>query len=99
MGKNSELSKEHRCNYQIYADLFSNNIPATYYIGKDNLINWRVQNGKPRGCFAISATSRFLQSSKLKDLKDRTFDYSWLDDEQPIANIGGSIFIYDLNTQ
>ena len=97
--KNSELSKEHRCNYQIYADLFSNNIPATYYIGKDNLINWRVQNGKPRGCFAISATSRFLQSSKLKDLKDRTFDYSWLDDEQPIANIGGSIFIYDLNTQ
>ncbi len=92
--KTSELSKEHKCQYQTYVDVFPGSMPAAYYIGRDRMIEWHVQNGKPTGCFAISAT--FYQNSKLKKEANGGMDYAWLDSETPITNIGGSILIYDL---
>ncbi len=95
--KTSDMSKEHKCQYQTYVDVFPGSMPAAYYIGRDRMIEWHVQNGKPTGCFAISAT--FYQNSKMKKEANGGMDYAWLDSEKPITNIGGSILIYDLKKQ
>lgn len=92
--KNDQVSKDHHCSYQIYTDVFPGSMPARYYIGSDRMVEWHVQNGKPTGCFAISAT--FYQNSKGKKDANNGMDYTWLDSYKPIANIGGSILIYDL---
>lgn len=78
---------------QIYVDVFPGGFPAQYYLG-DKAIEWHVQNGRPTGYFAVSAT--FYQNSRLKKDANGGMDYSWLDEMKPIANIGGSILIYDL---
>jgi hypothetical protein len=78
---------------KIYVDVFPGSMPAKYYLG-DRMIEWHVQNGKPHGYFALSAT--FYQNSRLKKNVNGGMDYSWLDDIEPVANIGGSILIYDL---
>ncbi len=93
--KESDKSKEHKCQFQTYVDVFPGSMPAAYYIGRDRMIEWHVQNGRPTGCFAISAT--FYQNSKMKKGANGGMDYAWLDGETPIDNIGGSILIYDLN--
>ena len=95
--KDSQVSKDHKCNYQTYVDVFPGAFEANYYIGSDRMIEWHVQNGKPNGCFAISAT--FLQNSRLKKSANGGMDYSWLDSYKPIDNINGSILIYDLKQQ
>lgn len=78
---------------KIYIDVFPGSMPASYYLG-DKMVEWHVQNGRPKGIFAVSAT--FYQNSRLKKDKNDGMDYSWLDDKKPIENIGGSILIYDL---
>lgn len=78
---------------KIYVDVFPGSMPASYYLG-DNMIEWHVQNGRPEGIFAVSAT--FYQNSRLKKDRNDGMDYSWLDDKKPIKNLGGSILIYDL---
>ncbi len=92
--KNSDESKQHKCQYQTYVDVFPGSMPAAYYIGRNRMIEWHVQNGQPKGCFAVSAT--FYQNSKMKKDANGGMDYAWLDKETPIENIGGSILIYDL---
>ncbi|MEI7690378.1 MAG: glycosyltransferase family 39 protein [bacterium] len=79
---------------KIYVDVFPGAFPAKYYLG-DKAIEWHVQNGKPQGYFALSAT--FFQNSRLKKTANNGMDYSWLDSVKPVANIGGSILIYKLN--
>lgn len=76
----------------IYVDAFPGGFPVSFYLG-DKAIEWHVQNGRPTGYFAVSAT--FYQNSKLKKAQNGV-DYSWLDNLTPIENIGGSILIYDL---
>jgi len=78
---------------RIYVDVFPSAFEAKYYIG-DPMVEWHVQDGRPSGYFAVSAT--FYQNSKLKKGVNGGVDYSWLDDKTPIANIGGSILIYNL---
>ncbi len=74
---------------KIYVDVFPDPRPAKYYLG-DRMIEWHVQNGNPKGYFALSAT--FYQSSR----KWKGMGYSWLDGKKPIKNLGGSILIYYL---
>lgn len=78
---------------KIYVDVFPGSMPASYYLG-DKMIEWHVQNGRPKGMFAVSAT--FYQNSRLKKDKNDGMDYSWLDDIEPKEILGGSILIYDL---
>jgi hypothetical protein len=94
--KDDQVSKDHNCQYQIYVDVFPGSMPAKYYLG-NRMIEWHVQNGRPTGCFAVSAT--FYQNSKIKKGVNGGMDYSWLDSLKPIANINGSILIYDLKQQ
>ncbi len=77
----------------IYVDVFPGAFEAKYYMG-DPLIEWHVQNGRPSGWFAVSAT--FYQNSRLKKDVNNGVDYSWLDAYKPVENIGGSILIYKL---
>lgn len=78
---------------KIYVDVFPGSMPAKYYLG-DKMIEWHVQNGRPKGYFAVSAT--FYQNSRLKKNANSGMDYAWLDNIEPVENIGGSILIYDL---
>lgn len=77
----------------IYVDVFPGAFEAKYWLG-DRMTEWHVQNGRPSGWFALSAT--FYQNSKLKKDSNGGLDYSWLDDIKPVHNIGGSILIFDL---
>jgi len=79
---------------EIYVDVFPGSFSSRYYL-KDKAIEWHVQNGRPNGYFALSAT--FYQNSRLKKKANGGMDYSWLDNIKPIANIGGSILVYKLN--
>lgn len=78
---------------EIYVDVFPGSFSARQYLG-DKAIEWHVQNGKPRGYFAVSAT--FYQNSRLKKTANDGIDYSWLDKMKPVANIGGSILVYNV---
>jgi hypothetical protein len=77
----------------ISVDVFPGAFEAEQYLG-DKMVEWHVQNGRPTGYFALSAT--FYQNSRLKKGANGGMDYSWLDDIKPIENIGGSILIYKL---
>jgi hypothetical protein len=77
----------------IYVDVFPGGFEAKHYLG-DKMTEWHVQNGRPTGYFALSAT--FYQNSRLKKDSNGGVDYSWLDNIEPVENIGGSILIYDL---
>jgi len=79
---------------EIYVDVFPGTFLARHYLG-DKAIEWHVQNGKPKGYLAVSAT--LLQDSKLKKRESGGLDYAWLDSLEPFANIGGSILVYKLN--
>lgn len=79
---------------KIYVDVFPGGFPSKYYLG-DKAVEWHVQNGRPNGYFAVSAT--FYQNSKLKKKTNDGIDYSWLDNIKPVTIIGGSILVYDLN--
>lgn len=60
-----------------------------YYLG-DRAEIWHADNGKTSGWLAVSAT--FLQTS-------RAFphaSYAWLDRYEPVAKIGFSIFVYNI---
>lgn len=85
---------EERDIQEIYVDTFPGSFSSHYYLG-DKAIEWHVQNGRPNGWFAVSAT--FYQNSRLKKDANGGMDYSWLDDIKPTANIGGSILVFDLN--
>jgi len=78
---------------EIYVDVFPGGFEAKQYLG-EKMIEWHVQNGKPTGYFALSAT--FYQNSRLKKDSNSGVDYSWLDNIEPVTNIGGSILIYNL---
>ena len=79
---------------KIYVDAFPGSFSSRAYLG-DKAIEWHVQNGRPQGYFAVSAT--FYQNSRLKKDANGGMDYSWLDGIEPVANIGGSILVFDLN--
>jgi 4-amino-4-deoxy-L-arabinose transferase-like glycosyltransferase len=78
---------------RIYVDVFPGSMPASYFLG-NKMIEWHVQNGQPKGWFAVSAT--FYQNSKLKKGANGGMDYAWLDSKKPVEVLGGSILIYDL---
>lgn len=78
---------------RIFVDVFPGSMPASYFLG-NKMIEWHVQNGQPKGWFAVSAT--FYQNSKLKKGANGGMDYSWLDTKKPVEVLGGSILIYDL---
>jgi len=77
----------------IYVDVFPGGFEAKHHLG-DRMIEWHVQNGRPTGYFALSAT--FYQNSRLKKDSNGGVDYSWLDNIKPETNIGGSILVYNL---
>ncbi|NTU69387.1 phospholipid carrier-dependent glycosyltransferase [bacterium] len=78
---------------QISVDVFPGPMPAKYYLG-NKMVEWHVQQGRPTGYFAISAT--FYQSSRAWKKANNNMDYAWLDELTPIKNIGGSILVYNL---
>jgi 4-amino-4-deoxy-L-arabinose transferase-like glycosyltransferase len=78
---------------KIYVDVFPGPMPAKYYLG-DRMVEWHVQSGRPKGYFAVSAT--FYRSSVAWKKANNNMDYTWLEGKTPVANIGGSIKVYDL---
>jgi len=81
---------------KIKIDYFGGGNPA-YYFG-EKYESWWSSKGAPEpgNWFAISAT--FLQSSKGKPAKGFVIkpedSYPWLNNKQPVARAGTSIFIY-----
>jgi hypothetical protein len=78
---------------KVYVDVFPGPMPAKYYLG-DRMEEWHVQDGQPKGYLAVSAT--FFRSSVKWKESNNNMDYTWLIGKTPIANIGGSIKVYDL---
>lgn len=60
-----------------------------YYLG-DTAEIWHADNGETTGWLAVSAT--FLQTSRAYPWAS----YAWLDQHEPIAKIGFSIFVYNI---
>jgi 4-amino-4-deoxy-L-arabinose transferase-like glycosyltransferase len=84
---------------KIYLDYFGGSDPK-YYLGEKFEPWWgtRSPNDLPKGSYlAVSAT--FLQGGRGKPIpgfNQPTGYYRWLDQYQPIAKIGYSIFIYHI---
>jgi len=80
---------------KIKLDYFGWSDPAYYLGGRRDTL--RREDKEQKGWLAVSAT--FLQTFCPNDtprckLEDRT--YRWLDQYEPFAKIGYSIFVYDL---
>lgn len=78
----------------IKLDYFGGSIPD-YYIPQAS--EWHSSYGPTTGWLAVSAT--FYQSSKLYGEKENKWSYSWLDDYQPTAEIGGSILVFHITPE
>lgn len=63
-----------------------------YYLG-DKAEEWHADNGPTTGWLAVSAT--FLQTSR--GFPDAS--YAWLDEYEPVAKMGWSIFVYNISPQ
>lgn len=85
---------------KIYVDYFGGGNPR-YYLGDKYEQWWGKKNPadlKPGDYLAVSAT--FLQSGRGKPTKgfsQPTDFYKWLDDYEPFARIGYSIFVYQIS--
>ncbi len=75
---------------KIKVDYFGGGVPA-YYLG-DKFVEWHSEYGPADGWLAVSAT--FLQMSKHEN-PSSSYEYL-LENHQPVAKIGYSIFIYYL---
>jgi len=78
----------------IKVDYFGGSVPS-YYIPQAK--EWHAQNGPTSGWIAVSAT--FYQSSKLVGREEGKWSYDWLDAYKPVAQIGGSILVFDITPQ
>lgn len=77
---------------EIKVDYFGGSLPS-YYIPQAK--QWRSSYGPTTGYLAVSAT--FYQSSKLYGEKEGKWSYGWLDDYKPVAEIGGSILVFNVS--
>lgn len=73
-------------------DYFGGGDPK-YYLGP-KYVKWSSNRGETNGWLAVSAT--YFQNSKYYAKVQGEKDYTWLEKEQPVAIIGGSILVYDL---
>lgn len=82
---------------KIKVDYFGGADPE-YYL-KDKLIVWGYDKGPTTGWLAISASA--LQWNRgipeNKKIKPAEYNYRWLDKYEPVAQIGYSIFVYNIN--
>lgn len=76
----------------IYVDYFGGSVPS-FYIPQAK--QWRSSYGPTSGYIAVSAT--YYQSSKLYGPKEGKWSYEWLDGYKPVAQIGGSILIFNVS--
>lgn len=84
--------RENKIKY-LTIDYFGGSVPE-HYLG-DKVLRWHSEQGiPPSGYFAVSAT--YYQNSRYYKIKRGQKDYSWLDDQKPMANIGGSILVYKI---
>ncbi len=78
----------------IKVDYFGGSVPS-YYIPESR--KWHSSYGPTTGWLAISAT--FYQSSKLYGEKEGKWSYGWLDVFEPVAEIGGSILVFNITPE
>jgi hypothetical protein len=88
-------AKEHNIE-QLYLDYFGQG-DVSHYLKDVHIIPWSVDQGLPKGYLAVSVT--YLQTSKYwKEQRGGAgFSYEPLEKQSPIARIGYSIYVYDLN--
>lgn len=77
---------------QIKVDYFGGGAP-NYYLG-EKYQEWHASSGKTTGWIAVSAT--YYQNSKYYSRVLKENDYSWLENYQPVAIIGHSILVYNI---
>jgi hypothetical protein len=83
---------------KIAVDYFGQSSPV-YELG-EKYIPWRSAAGPYRGWLAVSATVLMVAQARwAPELGHRAEDsYQWLRDQEPVAKIGYSIFVFDLRT-
>lgn len=78
----------------INVDYFGGSVPS-FYIPQAK--EWHSSYGPTSGYLAVSAT--YYQSSKLYGPKEGKWSYEWLDSYKPVAQIGGSILIFNVSPE
>jgi len=78
---------------RIYVDILAGPASPKHYLGK-RMVEWSPEKGQPRGYFAVSSTTYWLSIASAANTGGAS--YAWLDEYRPIANVGGSIRVYDL---
>lgn len=78
----------------IKVDYFGGSVPP-YFIPEST--EWHSSYGPTTGWIAISAT--YFQSSKLYGPLEGKWDYTWLEQFEPEAIIGGSILVYNITNE
>ena len=78
----------------IKVDYFGGSM-RSYYLPEAT--PWHSSYGPTTGWIAISAT--FYQSSKLYGPMEGKWSYGWLDQFEPVAQMGGSILIFNISRQ
>lgn len=79
---------------EIKTDYFGGSVPA-YYMPEAR--EWHSSYGPTTGWLAVSAT--FYQSSKLYGEKEGKWSYGWLDEFEPVAQMGGSILVFNISDE
>lgn len=81
---------------KIYIDYFGGGSPK-YYFG-EKFYGWNAEKGEPEKGSWLAVSATFRQGSIAEPVKgfevDRTKTYYWLEDKDPAARAGTSIFIY-----
>lgn len=68
------------------------------YNCKDSkFVEWHVNYGKPTTKYIAVSETYLMSDIYYKQSNPRQFDYQWLRDKTPVAKIGDSIYIYEVN--
>ena len=81
--------------YDASGELIRNT--SGYDCSDSKFLLWHVDEGRPPTKY-IAVSETFLMSDiYFQKNKPRAFDYKWLLEKQPVAKVGDSIYIYEVN--
>ena len=81
--------------YDASGELIKNT--SGYDCSDSKFLPWHVDEGRPPTKY-IAVSETFLMSDiYFQKNKPRAFDYKWLLEKQPVAKVGDSIYIYEVN--
>ena len=68
-----------------------------YDCSNSKYLEWHVHYGKPNTKYIAVSETYLVSDIFYQKYKPREYNYQWLRDKTPLAKIGDSIYIYEVN--